>query len=118
MRHEDDAEEHHREHFGSSNTAITNNGTFAVYQKINELADRYDVPPCSFVATLRITDAGTMVLAYEAPPQDSVVQGRFFAMLDNLGIAPDESTMRGTDEVLYDALQAAIRRAPMRRGRV
>ncbi|MBI1191504.1 MAG: hypothetical protein GC200_12585 [Tepidisphaera sp.] len=97
--------------------AVDNVNT-ALMNKVVELADRYGINPCAFVAGIRSEGARSMI-QFDMPPQDAAEQTRFGRMLAAVGltVGADTPTLRGSDEELYDSLQSAIDRAPKARPR-
>lgn len=99
-------------------TAI-NNIDVALMGKVVELAERFGINPCSFIATVRMSDKGS-ILCFETPPSAENDGPRFDAMLQAMGLnAHSESslTLELPDEALYERLQSAIDKAPKRRAR-
>ena len=97
--------------------AVDNVNT-ALMNKVVELAGRYGVNPCAFVAGIRSEGARSMI-QFDMPPQNAAEQTSFGRMLAALGltVGPDTPTLRGSDEELYDRLQSAIDLAPKARPR-
>lgn len=93
-----------------------------ILMRVNELAERFGVPPSSFLATVHTTadpKAGTLTrLAFEcAPAQDSVIEA-YHAMLDLIGgpIA-EHHEMIAPPTVVVTVLEAALHCAPKSRVR-
>lgn len=97
------------------------NHEVAILAKVNELAARFGVPECSFLASVQsVQDQGGLLqtrLAFEYPPTEVAVAERFETMLDLIGGSiADEGAMTATDEQLAAVLDAALHCAPKRRG--
>lgn len=84
----------------------------ALMGMVNELAGRYGLRPCDFVAALYQSPEGRAgaELRFETIPKPPKDAG-FDKMLVNLG-ARDSLTVAGSDESIYEAVEAALERAP------
>jgi hypothetical protein len=105
--------------YGEDWITVLNNVDVAIMSKVGELALRFGLNPCSFLATVQLSDSGS-VLRYEAPPPADTDALKFSAMLVALGISTASSAplqIVASDEDLYNAIQAAIDLAPKQRGR-
>lgn len=97
---------------------MLDNMEVAILSKVNELAGRYGYKPYEFVATYQSLDVDDgkheYRLRYESGPLDGK---QFDKMLDSLGLHGENTALIGSDEMIYDALEAAIAKAPRPRGR-
>src|SRR5689334_20228402 len=98
--------------------SLLDNGTVAILQKVNELAERYGISPLQFIATIK-TNSEKNVLSYECPPMDRSEDEQFYKMLTALGASDIEygPKLVGDPKEIYDALLAAIEKAPRARKR-
>ncbi len=93
-----------------------------ILTKVNELAERFGVPPSSFLATVqtnRDPKSGPLTsLSFEsAPTQDSVTDA-YDAMLDLIGGSiADHMEMTAPPAVIVSVLEAALHCAPKSRTR-
>jgi len=97
------------------------NHEVAILTKVNELAARFGVPECSFLASVQSVpdkDGGRQTrLQFEYAPTEAASAERFESMLDLIGGSiADEGAMTATDEQLAAVLEAALHCAPKRRG--
>ncbi len=89
------------------------NCDIAILNKANELAARYGFKPYDIVATIqRNSDQSTTILVYENPDSwDAGKEVLFERMLVILGIGK-HGILEGTPRDIFDALDAALARAP------
>lgn len=97
--------------------AVDNVNT-ALMSKVVELAGRYGVHPCSFVAGIRPEGKGSRI-QFDMAPEDGPANKRFVQMLAALGIDADakDQAVAGSEQQLYETLQEAIDLAPRSRPR-
>jgi hypothetical protein len=96
---------------------MLDNIQIAILNKVNELANRFEVKPYDFVAVIdNASDRSAMILRYEVPPSrnESKVEA-FNKMLDLLGAPPSGHEFKGTPQEIIEALDNAIRLAPRSR---
>jgi hypothetical protein len=87
---------------------ITDNTEIAILTKLNELAERFGLTPCDFVATVQ----GDKELHFEIPAQGNMLrQARFEKMLRLIGVN-DEGIMTGTRADIWSTLNEAVRNSP------
>ena len=93
---------------------MLDNNDIAILVKVNELAERYAIAPCDFLASIRVVpDTSYSALFYEMPAaKNGAQEQRFNAMLGSLGIDPRTAKLTGTTEQIYSVLEKAVRRAP------
>lgn len=91
---------------------IIENITVAVLTKVNQLAERYGLKPYDFVAEYHVhTDKPENELCFTVAPKSEVKQKILESMMDALGVNEDGALL-ATDQVIIDALDNAMRRAP------
>jgi hypothetical protein len=88
------------------------NLSVALLLDINELARRYELTPCDFVAVVSTTEKHECVLRFEAPPLSKDKQDRFAAMLSSLGVTETSLSLAGPETAIWSALQLSLRKAP------
>lgn len=93
------------------------NYSVAVLVALNELALRYSIRPCDFVATVGFRASDSVEVRFEAPPADRVTQKRFHDILVAVGASMETLSVAGTERDIYDRIEAAIRVAPKARTR-
>jgi hypothetical protein len=83
----------------------------SICSKVNELADRYNIPPYGFTARVwREPAPECTVLAYETVHHGTDQQA-FDGMLEAIGLGRHASQVRGDDREIIDTLDRAIRLA-------
>lgn len=101
------------------------NYNVAIINMVNELAGRYGLRPYDFTAVVYSKDVQPydIELRFESPPNDDKKMEALDRMLIDLGIpnvleSADMPRLVGSEETVYNALEAALQRAPQRgRGR-
>jgi hypothetical protein len=94
---------------------VVNNVDVAILGKVNELALRFTIDPCDFVATVKQGSTSETLLVFESMP-DTKTSSRFERMLDAIGVDAN-GVLAGQDRQIYAALCAAISRAPSSRSK-
>lgn len=89
------------------------NFSIAVLVALNTLAERHDLEPHDFVATMA-NDVRDVHLRFEAPPSDQGKRRRFDSMLLGLGISLDNPVLSGDEATVWTKLRVALRKAPRR----
>ncbi len=100
---------------------IWNNVSIGILTKVNELASRYGLEPCDFVAEYkpeRSSDesrslTGKEILDFTVIPSDESKRERHSMMLDSLNAI--EGRLVGSDEELFNSLNKALELAPRAR---
>lgn len=91
---------------------IIDNITIAVLTKINQLAERYGLKPCDFVAEYHPSaNSHESELCFTVAPQTESKQKILESIMDALGVN-EGGALSATDQSIIDALDNAIRRAP------
>lgn len=95
-----------------------NNFDIAVLAALNELGRRFGLQPFDLDASLHIPKNGPEVrICFSKPPQEAN-SVQYWKMIKALGIAEsDGPELSGTEEAVWNAVQAALRRAPNPIGR-
>lgn len=108
---------------------ILNNVTIGILTKVNELASRYGLEPCDFVAEVKDEQApnpalgggldatGRTALTYSILPSETSKLERFELMLETIGISNDTGELIASDQEIFQALNKALELAPRGRGR-
>ncbi len=97
------------------------NQDFAVFTKVNELAERRGLKAYDFVATFNHDKnapetSDSYKLAFEVPASGNALRvERFDKMLKDLGLPKDSGHLIGTAEQIIDALDHAISISPRSR---
>lgn len=91
---------------------MLDNCSVAILCAVNDLALRYGVAPCEFVASVQSNKAGQTVLTYETMPRPEASQDRFVTMLRSINLTESNTELVGDDSEVYRILQGAIARAP------
>ncbi len=93
------------------------NQDFAVFTKLNELAERRGLKPYDFVATFRRVAEQSYSLNFEVPAQGNALrEERFDKMLKDLGVVVGGSAeLKGSPEHVIDALDRALSMTPRSR---
>lgn len=99
---------------------MLDNQDFAVYSKLNELAERRGLKPYDFTAQLRHVDGGTWSLAFDPVhvederrrrSEGERLEARLDTMMRDLGVN-DDGELIGTTDQIIDALDRALSRSP------
>jgi hypothetical protein len=91
---------------------IIENITVAVLTKVNQLAEQYGLKPYDFVAEYHPSaNSDESELCFTVAPKSESKQRILENIMDALGFN-DEGALVATDEVIIDALDNAMRRAP------
>jgi hypothetical protein len=103
---------------GFQNEGIKDNVDFAVYAKLNQLAERHGLKPCDFIATLKNGPGEDMRLEFQYhPPEGTALAGSYDTMLRNLRIPEDSNRLEAPIEKILDNLDNALKLAPKPRRR-
>ena len=91
---------------------LLDNFTVALFNKLNELAERYGVKPYEFVATFHdAKENAPPSLDFEVGPKDQQKHTAFEKMLDSIGVDAD-GRLSGECDSIYKAIESAILIAP------
>lgn len=97
---------------------VLTNSEIAILTKFNELTERFGLKPYEFVAECKPAgnpnSPSETELAICVAPKSPDRQALLDKLMDAIGI-PDDGALRGTDEEIYNALEAALQRAPRAR---
>ena len=96
-----------------------NNVELAILSMVNELAGRYGLSPCEFIARIRSNpETGECTLCYESPVFGDVRrEKRFLDMMESAVGSASSSELTGELDHIYGAINNAIRSAPRQRAR-
>lgn len=100
---------------------MLDNQDFAVFAKVNELAERRGLKPYDFVATFTRDKSDDNIhsvyeLHFEVPASgNGLREERFDKMLTDLGIPTGTGHLKGTTESIIDALDHALSKSPRAR---
>ena len=93
---------------------MLDNQDFAVFTKVNELAERRGLKPYDFVATFERQGDQSYLLDFETPASgNGLREERFYKMLKDLGIVVgDRAALKGETKDIIDALDHALSISP------
>ena len=93
---------------------MLDNQDYAVFTKLNELAERRGLKPYDFIATFQRQKDGSYNLDFENPASGNALrEERFDKMLKDLGIVDDDrAVLKGSTESIIDALDHALSISP------
>ena len=93
---------------------MLDNQDYAVFSKLNELAERRGLKPYDFIATFQRQQDGSYALQFDSPASgNDLREERFDKMLKDLGIVVDDrAVLKGTTESIIDALDHALSISP------
>jgi hypothetical protein len=93
---------------------------FAIFSRINELAERWGLKPYDIRATIEYRHdprTNKITLGYESRPKDVDKAAKFTQMLASIGISGMDWDLDGTPQQIIDTLDDGLSRAPRSRTR-
>lgn len=94
---------------------LLDNTTVAILTKLNELAERHGLKPFEFTATYRVLESPEFSrLDFETAPDTPEKQASMDRIMAAIGM-PEDGSLRGTGEEIYNALEIALQHAPRAR---
>lgn len=98
---------------------MLDNFSVAILNNVNELARRYEIDVCDFVAVVDWSPDAETQLRFESTPEEPMKAAAFERMLRTLGTCDyrGEPRLCGEERQVWEAVQSALARAPKRRTR-